>query len=171
MTREEKNQIIDILAEKLNENPNFYLTDISDLNVETTNNLSRFCFNKGVALHTVKNTLLEKAMVKTGRDYSELFGVLKGSTAIMFHETGNVPAKLIKDFRKTSPKPILKAAYVQECAYIGDTQLESLINIKSKNELIADVVLALKTPANNVVSALQSGKNKLAGIVKTLSER
>jgi len=171
MTREEKNQIIDILAEKLNENPNFYLTDISDLNVETTNNLRRLCFNKGVALHTVKNTLLEKAMVKTGRDYSELFGVLKGSTAIMFHEAGNVPAKLIKDFRKTSPKPVLKAAYVQECAYIGDTQIEALINIKSKNELIADVILALKTPANNVVSALQSGKNKLAGIVKTLSER
>jgi len=171
MTKEEKNQIIDILADKLNENPNFYLTDISALNVETTNKLRRLCFTKGVSMHTVKNTLLEKAMIKTGRDYSELFEVLKGSTAIMFHETGNVPAKLIKDFRKTSPKPVLKAAYVQECAYIGDNQLDALITVKSKNELIADVILALKTPANNVVSALQSGKNKLAGIVKTLSER
>ncbi len=171
MTKEEKNQIIDILADKLNENPNFYLTDISALNVETTNKLRRLCFNKGVSMHTVKNTLLEKAMVKTGRDYSELFEVLKGSTAIMFHETGNVPAKLIKDFRKTSPKPVLKAAYVQECSYIGDNQLDALITVKSKNELVADIILALQTPANNVVSALQSGKNKLAGIVKTLSER
>lgn len=171
MRKEEKNIIIDSLAEKLNENANFYLTDISELTVEKTNNLRRLCFNKGIKLHTVKNTLLEKAMIKTGRDYSSLFEALKGSTAIMFHETGNVPAKLIKEFRKTNPKPLLKAAFVEESSYIGDTQLDALENIKSKNELIGDVIALLQSPAKNVVSALQSGKNKLAGIVKTLSER
>lgn len=170
-TRADKDQLIGELVNELNQSPNFYLTDISTLTVEKTNNLRRKCFENNIELKVVKNTLLKKAFEKTGRDYQELFGVLKGSTSIMFCETGNVPAKLIKEFRKTSDRPVLKAAFVQECAYIGDNQIDTLVSIKSKNELIGDIIGLLQSPAKNVVSALQSGKHKLAGIVKTLSEK
>lgn len=163
--------MIDVLIEDLNQNPNFYLTDVSSLTVEKTNNLRRLCFNKGVRMKMVKNTLLRKAMEKTGRDYSELFPVLHGTTSIMFAEAGNVPAKLIQEFRKKNDKPVLKAAFVQESVYIGDNQLGALVSLKSKNELIGDVIALLQSPAKNVVGALQSGKNKLAGIVKTLQDR
>lgn len=171
MNKAEKNQMIDVLVNEINQNPNFYLTDISNLTVQKTNELRGLCFKKGVRLKVVKNTLLQKALERTGRDYSELFPVLKGSTSIMFAEAGNVPAKLIQEFRKSNDKPILKAAYVEESIYIGDNQLATLVNIKSKNELIGDIIGLLQSPAKNVISALQSGGNKLSGIVKTLSER
>lgn len=171
MKKEEKNQIINSLTEQLNNNKNFYLADVSELTVEKTNNLRRLCFNKGVKMHMVKNTLLQRAMQNTGRDYAELFDVLKGATSIMFCEAGSVPARLIQDFRRTNSKPILKAAYVEECFYIGDGQLTNLTTLKTKNELVADVVALLQSPAKNVISALKSGGNKLSGIVKTLSEK
>lgn len=173
MRKDEKAQVIEELAEKLASNPHFYLTDISALTSDKTSKLRRMCFNKNISLLVVKNTLLQKAMERSeGKDYSELFSTLKGSTAVMFSESSSEPAKLIKEFRNQgNTKPILKAAYVEESSYIGDEQLDALAAIKSKNELIADIIAILQSPAKNVVSALQSSGGKLAGIVKTLSER
>lgn len=173
MKIEEKNKVVDSLAEQLQAYNNIYITDIGDLNVDKSNNLRRLCFRRNVKLTVVKNTLLKRAMEKSGRDFTELFGVLSGPTSVMLCETSNVPAKLIKEFRKTanSPKPILKGAYIEETSYVGDDQLENLINIKSKNELIGDIIGLLQSPARNVISALQSGGHKISGIVKTLSER
>ena len=171
MKKEEKTQLIETLAEKLNNLNSFYLTDISDLNVETSNKLRRLCFKRNIELNMVKNTLLKKAMEKTGKDFNSLYNALKGSTSIMFAEVANDPAKLIQEFRRTSKKPILKGAYVQESIYLGDDQLNALINIKSKNELIGDVIWMLQSPIRNVISALQSGSTILSGIVKTMSER
>lgn len=171
MRKEDKQLVINSMVEELNACPNFYLTDVSGLNAEKTSQLRRQCFNSGIKMIVVKNTLLCKAMEQTGKDYDNLYNVLKGSTAVMLCETGNVPAKLIKNFRKTSDRPILKGAFIEECAYIGEEMLETLISIKSKNELIADVIALLQSPAKNVISALQSGGNKLSGIVKTLSEK
>jgi large subunit ribosomal protein L10 len=171
MKKDEKNQFIDALAEKLNQVNTFYLTDISNLNVETSNKLRRLCFKRNIQLEMVKNTLLRKAMERTGKDFQEFYEILTGSTSIMFSEVANDPAKLIREFRRTSLKPILKGAYVQETIYLGDDQLDSLINIKSKNEVIADLISLLQTPLRNVISALNSGSNKLSGIVKTLSEK
>jgi len=172
MTREEKNQFIDGLAGKLTEASNFYLADVSEMTVEQSNNLRRQCYNKNVTLQVVKNTMLKKAMEKVeGRDYSELFDVLKGNTSIMFTEVGNAPAKLIKEFRKKNAKPLLKGAFIEEATYLGDDQLEALCNIKSREELIGDIITLLQSPAKNVISSLQSGKSTIAGIVKTLSER
>lgn len=170
MRKEDKQTVINSIAEKLNNCPNFYLTDISDLNAEQTTKLRRLCFSRNVELLVVKNTLLRKAMEQTGRDYDDLYSVLKGNTSVMFTEAGNVPAKLIKEFRKTSDRPIVKGAYIEESTYVGDV-LDFLISIKSKNELIADVIALLQSPAKNVIGALQSGGQKLSGIVKTLSER
>ena len=173
MKKEEKTLMIDSLVEKLAKNNNFYIADTSTLTVEKTNKLRRLCFNKNISLHVVKNSLLKKAMERsTAKEYQPLLVSLKGATSIMFCESGSEPAKLINEFRKTNDnRPILKAAFIEETAYIGDNQLEFLSNIKSKNELIGEVIGLLQSPAKNVVSALQSGKNKLAGIVKTLSER
>ncbi|MCD6658892.1 MAG: 50S ribosomal protein L10 [Lentimicrobium sp.] len=171
MRKEEKSQLIDTLTEQLSNYNNIYITDISDLNVEVTSKLRRLCFKKDVKLIVVKNTLLRKAMERTDKDFSALYGSLKGATSIMLSEVNNEPAKLIKEFRKTSAKPILKGAYVEEMSFIGDQNLDALVSIKSKNELIADIILALKSPAINVVSALQSGGHKLSGVLKTLSER
>jgi large subunit ribosomal protein L10 len=173
MTREEKNQFIDSLTEQLNDSKYFYFTDIADLNSEATTNLRRLCFKKDVKLQMVKNTLLQKAMEKTDKDLEPLYEVLKGSTSIMFAEAGNVPAKLIKEFRKKGKleKPLLKGAFVEEISYIGEDQLDVLVNIKSKNELIADVIALLQSPAKNVISALQSSGQTLTGVLKTLSEK
>lgn len=171
MRKEDKNGMIEALALELKENPNFYLTDISGLNAEKTARLRRLCFNRDVKLLVVKNTLLRKAMEKSEVDMSELFPTLKGSTSIMFSEVGNVPAKLIKEFRKTSDRPILKAAFIEEAPYIGEEQLDYLVAIKSKNDLIADIIALLQSPAKNVVGALQSGGQKLVGILETLSEK
>ena len=171
MRREEKYVIIEDLAQRLNDSKHFYLTDISTLNAEETSNLRRKCFEMEISLLVVKNTLLRKALEKSEGDFNDLFDVLKDSTSIMFCETGNTPAKLIKDMRKTMEKPILKAAFVEESIYIGDDQLEALSNIKSKEELLADLAMLLQSPARNLVSALASSGSKLVGALKTMSEQ
>ncbi len=171
MTREEKSQVIEELTAELANNANIYLTDISGLNAGTTSNLRRACFKANVKLAVVKNTLLEKAMEASDREFGELPTVLKGNTSVMYSETGNVPAKLIKTFRKKSDKPLLKGAFIEEAVYIGDEQLDMLVDIKSKEELIGEIVTLLQSPAKNVISALQSSGGKLAGIIKTLSEK
>ena len=171
MRREEKEVIIENLAKRLNNSKHFYLTDISSLNAEQTSKLRRKCFEKEISLLVVKNTLLRKAMEKSEGDFNDLYDVLVDSTSIMFSETGNTPAKLIKEFRRTMEKPILKAAFVEESIYIGDDQLEALSNIKSKEELLGDLLMLLKSPASNLVSALASSGSKLAGALKTLSEK
>ena len=171
MRKEDKQVLIDSILSELKACPNFYLTDVSDLNAEKTSQLRRQCFNSGVKMIVVKNALLHKAMQQMEKDYEGLYDVLKGSTALMLCETGNAPAKLIKNFRKTSDRPILKGAYIEECCYIGDDMLDALCNIKSKNDLIADVIALLQSPMKNVISGLQSGGHKLSGILETLSER
>ena len=164
--------MIDSLVEQLNHANSFYIADIGNLNAENTSKLRRLCFKRNVTLQVVKNSLLKKAMERTGKtDYEALFPLLIGNTSILFSEVNNDPAKLIREFRKTSKKPILKGAYVEESIYFGDDQLDALINIKSKNELLGDLILLLQSPARNVISALSSGGNKLSGIVKTLSEK
>ncbi len=171
MTRDEKSQVIESLAQSISEAKHFYLADISELNAEDTSALRRKCFEKDIKLIVVKNTLLRKALDKLEGEYGELYDVLKSNTSVMFTETGNAPAKLIKEFRKKLDRPILKAAFVEESIYIGDDQLDILSSIKSKEELLGDLIALLQSPAKNVVSALQSGGNKLAGIIKTLSEK
>ena len=171
MRKEDKQVLIDSMLSELQACPNFYLTDVSDLNAEKTSQLRRQCFNSGVKMIVVKNALFHKAMQKMEKDYEGLYDVLKGSTAVMFCETGNAPAKLIKNFRKTSDRPILKGAFIEECCYIGDDMIDALCNIKSKNDLIADVIALLQSPMKNVISALQSGGQKLSGVLETLSER
>ncbi|MBK6966685.1 MAG: 50S ribosomal protein L10 [Bacteroidales bacterium] len=171
MRKEEKSQLIDTLTEQLQSSNTVYITDISNLNVEVTNRLRRLCFKRGVKLIVVKNKLLLKAMERSDKDFSGLYETLKGATSIMLSEVNNEPAKLIKEFRKTSDRPILKGAFVEEMSFVGDKSLDALISIKTKNELIAEIILALKSPANNVISALQSGGHKLSGVLKTLSER
>jgi large subunit ribosomal protein L10 len=171
MTREEKSQYIDGLTEKLNNANIFYLADIAGLNAETTSKLRKTCFNGNIQLEVVKNTLLQKAFEKADKDYEGLYNSLKGNTSIMFSEVGNAPAKIIKEFRKKSDKPLLKGAYIEESIYVGDENLDALVSLKSKEELIGDIVALLQSPAKNVVSALKSSGGKLAGIVQTLSER
>jgi large subunit ribosomal protein L10 len=171
MTREEKSQVIEQLTAELTENPTIYLADISGLNAGDTSNLRRACFKAGVRLSVVKNTLLAKAMESSDKDFGELTDVLKGNTSLMFSETGNAPAKVIKEFRKKSEKPLLKGAYVEESIYVGDDQLETLVDVKSKEELIGEIIGLLQSPAKNVISALKSSGGTIAGLVKTLSER
>lgn len=172
MKKAEKDIIISDLAELLKKYPTVYVADTSSLTVEKTNALRRLCFNKGVKMLVAKNTLIRKAMEQADADsYSPLFEALKGTSALMFSETGNVPAKLIKEFRKKDTKPSLKGAYVETAVFIGDNQIDILANIKSKNELIGDIIGLLQSPARNVIGALQSSAGKLAGIIKTLSER
>ena len=171
MKREEKSQIIDSLIQDLAEYKHVYVTDISDLTVETTNALRRLCFNKDIKLKVVKNTMLKRAMDASAIDFSELYPILEGSTSIMLSNSNNTPAKVIKEFRGKKQKPALKAALVEENIYVGDDQLDALISIKSREELIGDIIGLLQSPARNVISALQSSSNKIGGIVKTLSER
>jgi len=171
MKKEEKNLVVEALADKLKNNNNFYIADISELNAEDTFALRKLAFKSDVTLTVVKNTLLIKAMEKTDKDLESFYDILKGPSSIMFAESGNAPAKMIKEFRKKSDKPILKGAYIEEMTYVGDDQLDFLVALKSKNELIADVVGLLQSPVTNVMSALQSGGNTLSGLVKTLSEK
>jgi large subunit ribosomal protein L10 len=171
MKREDKNLIIDDLTQNLNEYGHFYLADISALNADDTSSLRRKCFDSEVKLMVVKNTLLKKALEKAEKDYNDIFETLKGNTSIMFCNTANIPAKVIKDFRRTKDKPILKSAFVEETFFIGDQMLDTLVNLKSKEELVADVIALLQSPAKNVISALKSGGNILTGVLKTLSER
>lgn len=172
MTKEEKSQYIEDLSERLAESGVFYLADTAELTVEKVNLLRRKCFNSNIELKVVKNTLLQKALERIeDKDFSELYGVLAGPTSIMFAEAGNAPAKLIKDFRKKEDKPILKAAYIDESVYVGDDQLDFLVAIKSKEELIGDIIGLLQSPAKNVISGLKSAGGTIAGILKTLEER
>ena len=171
MTREDKSQVIQDLTARLADTSIIYLADISALDAVTTSNLRRACFKAGVELAVVKNTLLSKAMEASDKDFGELPNVLKGNTSIMIAEASNAPAKVIKEFRKKSDKPVLKGAFVEESIYVGDDQLDTLVNIKSKEELIGDIITLLQSPAKNVVSALQSSGQKLSGILTTLSEK
>ena len=171
MTREEKAAVIEDLKSQLADNPTIYLTDISGLDAGTTSALRRACFKANVKLAVVKNTLLSKAMEASEREFGQLPEVLKGNTSLMFSETGNAPAKLIKTFRKKSNRPLLKGAFIEEAVYIGDDKLDALVSIKSKEEVIGDIIGLLQSPAKNVISGLKSGGGKLAGILKTLSEK
>lgn len=172
MKKEDKSAIIGQIADILKEYPNFYLVETAGLNAEKTSELRRACFKAGVKLVVVKNTLLHKALEGMDGDYTELYPALKGSTSLMCTTVANAPAKLIKDFvKKDETLPRLKAAYVEETVYFGADQLDTLATIKSKNELIADVIALLQSPAKNVVSALTSGGTKLHGILETLSNK
>ncbi|GGG82538.1 50S ribosomal protein L10 [Parapedobacter pyrenivorans] len=171
MKREEKQEIVKALAEQIKSYGNFYITDTADLTVAKINGIRRKCFDRGIAIQVVKNTLIQKALVEAGVDSEDLLGILKGSSTMLFSETGNAPAKLIKELRKEGDKPVLKGAYIDAAVFIGDNQVDTLSKLKSKNELIGDIIGLLQSPAKNVVSALQSGGNTLAGLVKTLQER
>ena len=171
MKSSDKKVIINNLQEQIDSYSHFYLTDISGLNAENTSNLRRLCFKQNVKLVVVKNTLLRKALESSNKNVEEIYDALKGNTSVMFTADANVPAKLIKDFSKRHKKPVLKAAYVQESVYIGADQLDALIAVKSKNELIADVVALLQSPMKTVLGQLQSGGNIIHGVLKTLGER
>jgi len=171
MRREEKDTIIDSLAEILKEYSHFYLTDTAQLNAADTSDLRRKCFENDIKLIVVKNNLLKRALEQSEINFEELYPVLKGTTSIMFTNTGNGPAKLIKEFRKKHDKPVLKGAYVQESIFVGENTLEALISIKTKQELVGDIIFMLQSPAKNVISALQSGGNKIHGVLETLSKK
>ena len=170
MRKEDKGAIISQLAEVVKQYGHFYLVDTTAMDAAATSELRRKCFKADIKMVVVKNTLLEKALMTIeGVDYSPLFGSLKGTTAVMFSEVANAPAKLLKEYKDGVPS--LKAAYAEEGIYVGADQLEALANIKSKNEVIADIVALLQSPAKNVISALQSGGNTIHGVLKTLCER
>lgn len=172
MNKDEKQLMINDLSKRLDDNSVIYIADISNLDAVATSALRRQCFAKNIKLSVVKNTLLKKAMENVqGKDFTELYDILPGPTAIMLSDTGNLPAKLIKDFRKKNDKPVLKGAFVEESVYIGDDQLNSLVDIKSKDELIGEIIGLLQSPSKNVISALTSSKSTIAGLVKTLSEK
>lgn len=171
MKRSEKQILIESLKEQINSYSHFYIADIAALDAEKTSDLRRTCFREDIKLVVAKNTLLKRAIEASDKDASELFDVLKGNTSVLFSNTGNAPAKLIKKFGKANGKPELKAAYVEESVYVGADQLDALIAVKSKNELIGDVIGLLQSPAKNVISALTSAGSTIAGIVKTLEER
>jgi large subunit ribosomal protein L10 len=172
MKKEEKAVIIGELAELLNKYPNVYITDTSALTVAKTNQLRRLCFDKGIKMLVAKNSLIQKAMEQNNAEaYGGIFEALKGTSALMFSETGNVPAKVIKEFRRKNDKPLLKGAYIDTAVFLGDNQLDTLVSLKSRNELVGEIIGLLQSPAKNVISALKSSGGKLAGILKTLSER
>ena len=171
MKKEEKHDVVLALKEQIEEYGNFYITDTGNLSVAKINNIRRKCFESDIKMQVAKNTLIKKAMEAAGGDFTEIYEVLKGTSAIMFSKSGNAPAILIKQLRKLGDKPVLKAAYIDTAVFIGDNQLDALVNLKSKEQLVADIIALLQSPAKNVISGLQSGGNKLAGIVKTLQER
>lgn len=173
MTKEQKNQEIAELVDTLQSSEIFYLSDTSSLNAEATGQLRRDCFKAGVKMRVVKNTLLRKAMERVeGKDFSPMYDSLHGNTAVMISEVGNVPARLIKEFRKKHEKPAFKAAFIREDCYVGADQLDVLVALKSKNEIIGDIIAMLQSPAQNIISALQAGAGyKVAGLVKALEEK
>jgi large subunit ribosomal protein L10 len=172
MNKEEKHELVLALTEQMKEYGNFYITDTSNLTVAKINNIRRKCFESDITIQVAKNSLIEKAMQATGGDYGQIYDVLKGSSTILFSKSATAPAKLIKQLRRAgSDKPLIKAAYIDSSVFIGDNQLDTLMNLKSKEELVGEIIGLLQSPAKNVISALQSGGNKLAGIVKTLQER
>lgn len=170
MTREEKSKVIEKLTTELAENTNIYMTDVSGLDASETSKLRRACFKANIKLSVVKNTLLSKAMETSEKDFGNLDEVLVGNTALMYSEVGNSPAKLIKQFRKKSERPLLKGASIEDAIYVGDDQVEFLANIKSREELIGEVITLLQSPAKNLISALQSSGSTISGVLKTLSE-
>ena len=171
MTKEEKKAAIEDLKDALGKMKNLYLADIAGLDATQTSNLRQACFNENIKLQIVKNTLLSKAMEASDHNFGELTNILKGNTSLMFSESGNAPAKVIKNFRKKSDKPILKGAFIEEAIYLGDDQLDKLVAIKSKDELIGEIITLLKSPTKKIITSLQSGGGKLSGILKSLSER
>lgn len=173
MTREEKEAQVSLLKERIESNPHFYIADIGGLNASQTVELRRKCYEQSVELRVVRNTLFHRALEASGKaDFSPVYDTLQGSTCVLFSEVGNAPARLIKSFRAIKwEKPVLKAAYVEESFYVGDDQLETLSTLKSREELIGDIVMLIQSPMRNVVSALQSGGSKISGVLKTLSER
>ena len=171
MTKEEKQDAIEDLKAALGGIKNLYLADISGLNAVQTTDLRQACFNEKIKLQVVKNTLLAKAMEASNHDFGELTNILKGNTSLMFSEKGNAPAKVIKNFRKRSDKPILKGAFIEQAIYLGDEQLDELVAIKSKDEFIGEIITLLQSPTKSVISSLQSGGGKISGILKSLSER
>lgn len=171
MKRSEKLEVIEQLTKEINSYSHYYLADISNLNAAVTSDLRRLCNKREVKLVVVKNKLLRKALENSKKNSPELYDVLVNNTSIMFSNSGNVPAKLIKEFSKKNKKPVLKGAFVEECAYVGADQLEALINVKSKEELIGGIIATLQSPMKNVISALQSGGQTIVGVLKTLEER
>jgi large subunit ribosomal protein L10 len=171
MNKEEKYELVLALTEQMKEYGNFYITDTSDLTVAKINDIRRKCFESDITMQVAKNSLIKKAMEAAGGDFSPIYDVLKGSSSILFSKSSTAPAKLIKQLRKKGEKPILKAAYIDSAVFIGDNQLDTLINLKSKEQLVGEIIGLLQSPAKNVISALQSGGNILAGVVKTLQER
>ena len=171
MNKEEKHDLVLALTEQMKEYGNFYITDTSNLSVAKINNIRRKCFESDITMKVAKNSLIKKAMEAAGGDYSPIFEVLKGSSSILFSKSATAPAKLIKQLRKGNEKPILKAAYIDSAIFIGDNQIDTLIKLKSQEQLIGEIIGLLQSPAKNVISALQSGGNILAGVVKTLQER
>lgn len=173
MKKELKTQVIATISEQLQQYPNFYITDIAGLNAEQTSKLRRECFEKGIKLSVVKNTLFTHVIKESGNaELESLIETLTGNTAIMYTESPNAPAKLIQDWqKKKNEKPALKGAYVQECAFVGADKLDELVNIKSKEELIGDIIAMLQSPVRNVLGALQSAGQTIAGVVKTLEEK
>lgn len=170
MRKEVKDTIVVELGEKLKEYPHFYLVDVTGLNAGATSKLRRECFKNEIKMVVVKNTLLHKAFEASDVDFEPLYASLKGSTAVLFCNTANVPAKLLKNYLKEGVLA-LKAAYAEESIYVGADKLEELAALKSKNEVIAEIVALLQSPAKNVVSALQSGAHTIHGVLKTLGER
>lgn len=171
MKKEDKGRLIESIGAELQKYPYVYVVDLEGLNSVDTAKLRRSCFNGEIKLMVVKNALLKKAMDTLDIDYSEMYGSFKGQTSLMLSSVNNAPAKLIKSFRAKSEKPILKSAYVEEEFYIGDENLDALVAIKSKNELVADVISALLSPAQNVIRALQSSSDTITGVLKTLEEK
>lgn len=171
MTREQKQEALRELTEQISGVNSFYITDASSLDVATINKFRRLCFEKGVTFKVVKNTLLKKALEANEGNYEGLYEVLHGPTSLMYAEAANLPAKVLKEFREGADKPLLKAAYIDSDVYLGDDKIKELVSLKSKEDLIADVIALLQSPAKNVISALQSGGSNLSGILKTLSEK
>ena len=171
MKKTDKSALVKELSEKINEYSHFYVTDTLGLNAGSTSQLRRTCFEKDIKLVVVKNTLFKLAIQESDKEVDGMEDVFKGTSAVLFSNTGNAPAKLIKDFQKKTGLPVLKGAFVEESVYIGEDQLEVLTNIKSKEELLGDVISLLQSPAKNVVSALQSGGTKIHGILQTLGEK
>lgn len=172
MNREEKQEVVLALQEKMQEYGNFYIADTSGLSVEKVNNIRRKCFESGIEMKVAKNTLIKIAIDGLEGDSSEIFTALKGQSALLFSKVGNGPAKLIKTLRKgKEEKPVLKAAYIDSAIFVGDNHLDALTSLKSREELIGEIVGLLQSPAKNVISALKSGGSTIAGLVKTLQER
>ena len=171
MRKEEKHDVVLALKEQIESFSNVYIADTSNLTVAAVNDIRRKCFDSGIKMQVAKNTLIKKALEAASGEYAELYDVLKGSSTLLFSNSANAPAKLIKALRASGDKPLLKAAYIDSAIFIGDNQLNALVNLKSKEELIGEIIGLLQSPAQNVISGLQSGKNKLAGIVKALEQR